>query len=137
MMLYICKHIYAKNILKWILIKKINFEIVAKNNFQYMKDMLLYIMQTGETEDTEELVSVLQKIVPENKKGDVMTIAERLEQRGIIKGKEVGIQIGIEKGREEGIKKVALNMLLKKLDEKIISESTGLTLEEIKKLKQN
>lgn len=66
-----------------------------------------------------------------------MTIAERLEQRGIIKGKEVGIQIGIEKGREEGIKKVALNMLLKKLDEKIISESTGLSLEEIKKLKQN
>lgn len=29
-----------------------------------------------------------------------MTIAERLEQRGIIKGKEVGIQIGMEKGIE-------------------------------------
>ena len=32
-----------------------------------------------------------------------MTIAERLEQRGIIKGKEVGIQIGMEKGIEKGI----------------------------------
>ena len=62
-----------------------------------------------------------------------MTIAERLKEQG----KEIGIQIGIEKGKEEGVKKVAINMLLRKLDEKIISESTGLTIEEIQKLKQN
>ncbi len=64
-----------------------------------------------------------------------MTIAERLEQRG----KEAGIQIGIEKGRQEGIErgieKVARSMLLKKLDAKIIAESTGLSIEKIKKLK--
>ena len=58
-----------------------------------------------------------------------MIIAERLEQRDVLKGKEVGIQIGIEK--------VALNMLLKKLDEKIIAELTGLSVEEIERLKKN
>jgi predicted transposase/invertase (TIGR01784 family) len=44
---------------------------------------------------------------------------------------------GERKGREEGIKKVAINMLLKKLDEKIVSESTGLSVQEIQKLKNN
>jgi predicted transposase/invertase (TIGR01784 family) len=134
-MLYICKHIYAKNILKWILIKRINFEIIAKNNFQYMKDMLLYIMQAGETDDTEELVSVFQKIVPENKKGNVMTIAERLRAEGITKGKEVGMQIGIEKGKLEGKLEIAKNLLAKGLDEQFVSETTGLTIQDIKKLR--
>ena len=42
----------------------------------------------------------------------------------------------MEKGRIEGIEKVALNMLSKKLDEQLISESTGLSLEEIRKLEK-
>lgn len=40
-----------------------------------------------------------------------------------------------EEGIEEGIKKTALNMLKQKLDDKLISSVTGLTLEEILKLK--
>jgi len=67
-----------------------------------------------------------------------MTIAERLRQEGEQRGKEVGIQIGIKKGIEEGKlfekKQIAMNMLLKKLDKKIIAESTGLSVEEIKNL---
>ena len=66
-----------------------------------------------------------------------MTIAERLKEQGKEIGIQIGIEKGIEKGKEEGVKKVAINMLLRKLDEKIISESTGLTIEEIQKLKQN
>ena len=62
-----------------------------------------------------------------------MTIAERLEQRGeqrgLEKGKEAGIQIGLEKA--------ATNMLSKNLDEKVIAESTGLSIEEIKRLNKN
>ena len=66
-----------------------------------------------------------------------MTIAERLEQRG----KEAGIQIGRQEGKEAGIQigleKAATNMLLKNLDEKVIAESTGLSIEEIKRLNKN
>ncbi|WPX99628.1 hypothetical protein Megpolyxen_01526 (plasmid) [Candidatus Megaera polyxenophila] len=40
-----------------------------------------------------------------------------------------------EKGIAEGIEKTALNMLKQKLDDKLISSVTGLTLEEILKLK--
>lgn len=68
-----------------------------------------------------------------------MTIAERLEQIGIQideqRGKEVGIQIGRETGVRVGLKKAATNILMKNLDEKIISESTMFSLKEIKKLK--
>ena len=67
----------------------------------------------------------------------IMTIAERLREQGRFQGKEVGIQIGIEKRIEKRNKEIALNMLLKKLDEKIISESTGLSIEEVKRLKKN
>ena len=58
-----------------------------------------------------------------------------VRQEGIAEGREEGIKKGKAEGYEEGIKKVAINMLLKKLDEKIISESTGLSVEEIKNLK--
>ena len=60
-----------------------------------------------------------------------MTIAERLEQ----KGKEAGIQIGRQEGKLFEKRQIAMNMLLKKLDQKIIAESTGLSVEEIKNLK--
>ena len=51
------------------------------------------------------------------------------------KAREEGITIGKQEGIEEGIKKTALNMLKQKLDDKLISSVTGLTLEEILKLK--
>ena len=89
-----------------------------------------------------EVLSTFQETVTENKKGAVMTIAEQLREEGRKEAmtiaeqlKEQGRLEGIEKGRLEGIEKVASNMLLKELDEKIIVESTGLSTEEIERLK--
>ena len=52
--------------------------------------------------------------------------------------KEEGRQEGIQKGKQEGIQKgrqqVVLNMLQKKMSTVLISEVTGLSEEEIKKL---
>ena len=64
-----------------------------------------------------------------------MTIAEKLEKRGIEKGREEGIEEGIEKGMEKGIKEVTLNLLEKDIALDIISETTGLSLEEIRSLR--
>ena len=54
-------------------------------------------------------------------------------------GKAEGFVVGEKKGKAEGIKKekqeTALKMLQKQMDLKIIKEITGLTEEEIKKLK--
>jgi predicted transposase/invertase (TIGR01784 family) len=56
---------------------------------------------------------------------------EKAKEEGIAQG----ISIGKQEGIEEGIKKTAINMLNQKLDDKLISSVTGLTLEEILKLK--
>jgi predicted transposase/invertase (TIGR01784 family) len=57
------------------------------------------------------------------------------KQEGISIGKQEGISIGKQEGMEEGIKKTALNMIKQKLDDKLISSVTGLSVEEILKLK--
>ena len=53
------------------------------------------------------------------------------------KGRWEGERKGLRKGRQEGRQEVVLNMLKKKLDISVISEVTGLTEKEIKKLKNS
>lgn len=60
--------------------------------------------------------------------------AEALAE-GISIGKQEGISIGETKGIERRNIEVAINMIKQKLDDKLISSVTGLTLEEILKLK--
>jgi len=144
-MLYIMRHIYAKDILKYIVKKIVNFEIIAKNNFSYLEDMLVYIIEKGESENTKELLSVLQEIVPKEKKGNIMTIAERLATSGPIAdkireqsmkaGMEAGMEAGIEAGMQKGKLKIAKKMLAEGiLDKKMIASITELDLSEIEKL---
>jgi predicted transposase YdaD len=68
------------------------------------------------------------------------SLKKRYEQ-GLEEGRAEGIVEGIEKGRAEGIvegiEKTALSMLKQKLDNKLISSVTGLSLEEIVKLKNS
>ena len=62
----------------------------------------------------------------------------------IEKGKEEGLKEGIKKGKEEGLKEgqkiekfeIAKNMLKLHIDVNIISQSTGLTVDEIRELKK-
>lgn len=73
----------------------------------------------------------------------VDTALEKGEKIGIAKGEKIGIakgeKIGIEKGEkigiEKGIKKVAVNLLKAGLKPGEVSKVTGMTLDQIKKLK--
>ncbi len=59
-------------------------------------------------------------------------------QAGIFEeGFEDGFEKGIEKGIEEGVKVVALNLLKNNIDMHVIAQSTGLTIEQIEKLKKS
>jgi predicted transposase/invertase (TIGR01784 family) len=114
-------------------------KISEEGNIEIIKSMLYYVINVSDSEKAEGIVSEFKKAVTTKHGEEIMTIAERLElkgeQRGIEKGKEVGIQIGREEGKLFEKKQIAMNMLLKKLDQKIIAESTGLTVEEIEKLR--
>ena len=76
-------------------------------------------------------------------KGGYMNIREHIREEGIQEGIQKGIQEGIQKGIQEGIQKghqeekrqVILKMLQKETDISFISEVTGLSEEEIEKLK--
>ena len=59
------------------------------------------------------------------------TEAEKAKEEGIAEGIFIGEAKGIERRNIE----VAINMIKQKLDNKLISSVTGLTLEEILKLK--
>ena len=119
LMLHFLAKIHEKEILPYIRMYAEIIRLISEKDFTYIEDLLIYVLEKGRSEQMTEVISTFQETVTENKKGAVMTIAEQLRQEG----------------RQEGIKKVAINMLLKKLDEKIIAESTGLSIEEIERLK--
>ena len=101
--------------------------MISEKDFIYIEDLLIYILEKGESKQMEEVLLTFQETVTDNKKGKVMTIAEQL----IEKGKIDGMQAGIEKG----IEKVAINMLTGGFSAEIVSKSTGLSIEEIRRLK--
>ena len=68
-----------------------------------------------------------------------MDIQEEIKQRGVLEGRkqgmQQGIQQGMQQGREEERRQVILNMIQKKADLDCIASVTGLSAEEIIKLK--
>ena len=136
LMMYFMNKVHERDIFPFLkgvieLIRKISEE----GDIEYIESMLYYVIEKADTEKVEGIFSEFKKAVTIKHQEVVMTIAERLREQGKEVGIQIGIEKGIEKGRQEGIRKVVTNMLLKKLDEQIIAESTGLTLEEIKNLK--
>ena len=68
---------------------------------------------------------------------DQVTDLEYAVQKGMEKGREQGREEGMEKGMEKGMQTVALAMLNKQADIVFISEVTGLSQDEINKLKNS
>ncbi len=75
------------------------------------------------------------KIIEENNAEKRRIHKEGIKQ-GKKEGKIEGIQEVLQKGAEESKKEVIINMLRKKLDYDTISEVTGKTIEEIKKIEE-
>ena len=65
------------------------------------------------------------------------TAAQRSMKEGREKGLREGLQKGMEKGMEKGRRQVALSMLQENADRDFISKVTGLSAEEIERLKNN
>ncbi len=149
LMLYAMKHIHDKSIndaLRYI------FDIlkdVFRNDFEYAKDVVLYILEKAE--GNKDVVYLLCDAAPKNKRGDIMTIAEQLREEGKLQGIDIGklqgidigklqgIDIGMEKGMEKGkeaaMVQVAKAMLAQGFKDDAITSCTGLSLAQITSLK--
>jgi len=93
-----------------------------------------YLRKNAKIEEIEEGVKTI-KSRREAKSMFAKTV-EKLEQEWMQKGKQEGIQLGRKEGVKEGMITVARSMLKKGLDEKTISDVTGLGMDEIEALKK-
>ncbi len=102
-----------------------------------LDSLVEYLLRVGETSNLEDLMRTLAKQVPEHEE-KFMTVAEQLEARG----REQGLQQGLQKGRQEGEAfgrqeakvTIAKKMLAAGLDKALISETTGLSEQELSAL---
>ena len=86
--------------------------------------------KTGYKEGGQTMESLKYTVEGALERGLEQGIAQGME-KGIVQGMEKGIAQGMEKGQRQ----VALNLLKKGVDLKIIQDSTGLTEKDIEDLK--
>ncbi len=97
---------------------------------QQVRSLINYMIQAGNTLDAQAYVRQLAQRVPQH--GDeLMTIAEQLEQKGI----EKGIKQGSKEGRREATLNIARELLQNGVELGIVMKSTGLSEEELAKLR--
>lgn len=107
-------------------------------------DFLRYVENSNEktAESTKgTLVKHIHEKVIEVKKDknvevEFMTLLER-DREKIEEGMQKGIGKGIQKGMQEATKKTAINLLKMGMTEEIISQATGLSIEQIKEIARN
>lgn len=104
--------------------------------------LMNWMLQTGDTARPEAFLEELARRSPQHEE-ILMTIAQKLEQKGIEKGIEKGIQLGeqrgieigeqrgIEKGEHEAAVKIARIMLQNGLDRNAVMTMTGLSEKEL------
>ncbi len=100
---------------------------------EQLRVLINYMLQAGETADPESFIRELAQRSPQQEE-ILMTIAEKLEQKGLEKGLAKGREEGILLGEQKGILKVARTMLENGLDSAAVQKMTGLTADDLKQL---
>ncbi|OSL84488.1 Rpn family recombination-promoting nuclease/putative transposase [Escherichia coli] len=98
--------------------------------------LINYMVNAGDS-PSPEFMRALAERLPKHE-DDLMTIAERLEQKGIEKGIALGEHRGLEKGmalgEHQGLEKVARNMLADGMGIAQVMRLTGLSEEQLRKI---
>ena len=107
--------------------------VPSEDQKQLLISVYDYCLKRGISRKSLEIVEQTALKTGVLRKGGVMTLLE-YTKRG---ERRKGIQQGIKKGKQEGIQGVVLKMLKNELDLSLIQKVTGLSEEEICKLKNN
>lgn len=129
----ILKHSREKRVITWLqrmLADEKLAIICSKVGANYLYDIGTYILYAcgskQQPEELEQAIALLADAIPE-KREEVMTFAQQLEQRGI----QQGIQQGMQQGMQQRNLEVAKNLFSAGVDVKVIKQSTGLSDEEL------
>lgn len=95
--------------------------------------LMNWMLQTGDTARPEAFLQELARRSPQHEE-ILMTIAQRLELKGLEKGIQLGEQRGIEKGEREATLKIARTMLQSGIDRNTVMAMTGLTEEDLQRI---
>lgn len=94
-----------------------------------LASLMNYVLQVGDTAIPEAFIRELARRAPQHEEV-LMTIAQKLEQQGIEKGRLEGRQ----EGEREATLKIARSMLANGLDRAMVMELTGLSAAELAKI---
>ena len=76
-------------------------EISIYGQDDYAIMLLNYLINCIEADNMQMLVDKAEELLKDNLRGEVMTLAQQFEQKGI----EIGMQQGIQQGMQQGIQK--------------------------------
>jgi predicted transposase/invertase (TIGR01784 family) len=96
------------------------------------KEVIGKVIDESNPKEARKMVSNLSETLKKAYDDAVITG----EVKGIEKGIEQGIEKGITKGMEQAKEEIVLNMLSKNMDEKLILDITGLSIDGIRVIKQ-
>jgi predicted transposase/invertase (TIGR01784 family) len=102
--------------------------------------LLNYLLSAGNIEDIDSFMTSSIEQLSSPIRSEMMTFAEKMEERGIEKGKQEGIlegkQEGMLEGETRGKQDVALRMLNEGVELAFISKVTDLSLTDLKRLQE-
>ena len=123
------KHIRQRDMAQ-LLDKLTHLLMLEQMSGQQIAVLIKYMAQAGEAQDIRALFYGLAQRVPQHG-GMLMTLAETW----LAEGREKGIKEGIKEGKLQALLQVAAAMLNRGLDDDAILEMTGLTRDELQRLR--
>lgn len=128
------KHIRQRDMME--LLDRLSL-VMVKVSDEQVRVLIHYMVNAGDSVSPEFMRALAERLPQHEDK--LMTIAERLEQKGIEKGIVIGENRGMEKWLSEGERKatlkIARTMLQNGLDHNTIMKMTGLTAEELAQIR--
>jgi len=134
---YIMKRAYERDIFPFLQAIKPLLEEIGRQDFGCIQDIMCYTLEKAESDWKEGVIELFKEVVSEEKKGEIMSIADRFREEGAQLGEQRGVQKGLQQGVLQGIQKIAIKMLADGQSITFISRITGLSEAEIKDLQKN
>lgn len=125
------KHIRQRDLMKMLedLVTLLSAEYTSGSQ---LITLVNYMLLRGHTDQPKLFFRELGRRLPKEKK--MGTVAEWLEEQGILKGIQQGMQQGMQQGESNATQRVAARMLKSGMSPELVAEMTDLTREEIDKI---
>lgn len=127
------KHVRQRDLAE-LLEQLVTLLLAGYTNNEQLTSLMNYMLQVGDTAAPETFIRELARRAPQHEEV-IMTIAQKLEQKGRLEG----IQLGEAKGRQEGVLEgklqVARTMLANGIDRDSVIRMTGLTVDDLAQIR--